>query len=74
MLNLQRNAGNETQGQCGAAYPSVAALARELGMCERSTREALKRNEIPHIRLGRRIILPRAAIQEWLRTAGRIPA
>jgi excisionase family DNA binding protein len=54
----------------GSTYPSVSALAHELGMCERSVRDALRRREIPHIKLGKRYILPRAAIAEWLRNAG----
>ena|SRR5579862_9504167 len=54
-----------------STYRSVAALAADLGLSERSTRSALRRGEIPHIRVGRRFILPRAAIAEWLRTAGR---
>jgi excisionase family DNA binding protein len=53
-----------------STYCSVAALAADLGLSERSTRSALRRGEIPHIRVGRRFILPRAAIAEWLRTAG----
>jgi excisionase family DNA binding protein len=55
----------------GSTFPSVAALAADLGLSERSTRSALRRGEIPHIRVGRRFILPRVAIAEWLRTAGR---
>jgi excisionase family DNA binding protein len=54
-----------------STYPSVAALAEDIGLSERSTRSALRRGEIPHIRVGRRFILPRAAIGEWLRSAGR---
>jgi excisionase family DNA binding protein len=53
-----------------STYSSVAALAEDLGMCEPSTRDALRENRIPHIRLGKRYILPRAAIAEWLRNAG----
>src|ERR1700684_3215344 len=60
-------------GGSESAYRSVAALAADLGLSERSTRSALRRGEIPHIRVGRRFILPRAAIAEWLRTAGRCP-
>lgn len=56
-----------------STYRSVSALAADLGLSERSTRSALRRGEIPHIRVGRRFILPRAAIAEWLRTAGRKP-
>jgi excisionase family DNA binding protein len=32
---------------------------------------ALKRNEIPHIRLGKRILIPRGAFMRWLDAAGR---
>jgi excisionase family DNA binding protein len=58
-------------GGCASTYSSVAELAADLGLSERSTRTALRRSEIPHIRVGRRFILPKAAIAEWLRTAGR---
>lgn len=54
-----------------STYPSVAALAADIGLSERSTRSALRRGEIPHIRIGRRFILPKTAIAEWLRSAGR---
>jgi excisionase family DNA binding protein len=54
-----------------STYRSVAALAADIGFSERSTRNALRRGEIPHIRVGRRFILPKTAIAEWLRTAGR---
>ena len=60
-----QESGNES------TYRSVAALAAEIGLSERSTRSALRRGEIPHIRIGRRFILPKTAIAEWLRTAGR---
>ena len=60
----------EPQAGGQSTYPSVAALAEDIGLSERSTRSALRRGEIPHIRVGRRFILPRAAIAEWLRTAG----
>jgi len=53
-------------------YASVAALAADIGLSERSTRSALRRGDIPHIRVGRRFILPKAAIAEWLRSAGRV--
>ena len=56
-----------------STYPSVAALAADIGLSERSTRTALRRGDIPHIRVGRRFILPKAAIAEWLRSAGRSP-
>jgi excisionase family DNA binding protein len=57
----------------GSAYPSVRALAVDIGMCERSTRDALRRGEIPCIKIGKRYILPKAAIQRWLEEAGGHP-
>jgi excisionase family DNA binding protein len=60
----------KTADSSGSVYKSISALAAEIGMCERSTRAALQRGEIPHIRCGRRYILPRTAIAEWLRRAG----
>ena len=64
-----------TSEKCASAsantYKSVAELAADLGLSERSTRAALRRGEIPHLRVGRRFILPKSAIAEWLRTAGR---
>lgn len=57
-------------GGSASTYRSVAELASDIGLSERSTRAALRRGQIPHIRIGRRFILPKAAIAEWLRTAG----
>jgi excisionase family DNA binding protein len=71
---LDEPTGTEHESQAdvsGGTYRSVAELATDLGLSERSTRSAIRRGEIPHIRVGRRFILPRAAIAEWLRTAGR---
>lgn len=59
-----------TTTESKSTYASVAALAAEIGLSERSTRSALRRGDIPHIRVGRRFILPKAAIAEWLRSAG----
>jgi excisionase family DNA binding protein len=66
----KRSDGEQPTGGNQNTYPSVAALAEDLGLSERSTRSALRRGEIPHIRVGRRFILPKAAIAEWLRSAG----
>jgi excisionase family DNA binding protein len=68
MKKLQRNENDRT-----SAYRSVSELARDIGLSERSLRVALQRGEVPSIRIGRRYILPRAAIAEWLKTAGGRP-
>jgi excisionase family DNA binding protein len=53
-----------------SVFPSVDALAEYLGLGRVSTYAGLRDGTIPSIRVGKRYILPRTAIQEWLRTAG----
>ena len=53
--------------QDSAIYQSVEELAQELGISRQSAYAALRNNTIPHIRLGKRYILPKAAIAEWFR-------
>jgi excisionase family DNA binding protein len=65
------NRDESTTAENKSTYASVAALAADIGLSERSTRSALRRGDIRHIRVGRRFILPKAAIAEWLRSAGR---
>lgn len=40
----------------------------------RSFYNALKREEIPSVRMGRRILIPRHAFNEWLQQKGAVPA
>jgi excisionase family DNA binding protein len=56
-----------TQG--GKTY-SVVELAVSLGLSQHSVRNGIKRGIIPHIRVGKRYLLPHAAIDEWLKNAG----
>jgi len=51
-------------------YSSVDELAKEIGISRQNAYTALHRGIIPSIRIGKRFILPRSAIAEWLRTAG----
>ena len=51
-------------------YSSVDELARELGISRQAAYRELNNGSIPSIRMGRRFIIPRTAIQEWLRAAG----
>jgi len=51
-------------------YDSVQELANELGLSRASVYAALRSGAIPSIRLGKRFVLPRAAIAEWLKNAG----
>ena len=51
---------------------SVAELAELLGVAPNTVYEAASRGEIPHRRLGRRLIFSRVAVLEWLH--GKEPA
>ena len=35
---------------------------------------AIKRREVPHLRLGHRILIPRHAFMQWLESAGTGPS
>jgi len=52
--------------QAAGIFPSVAACAEFCGVSERHLRTQINRNQFPHVRIGRRIILPRNAVIEWL--------
>ncbi len=45
---------------------TVTEAARYLGIGRNTAYEAIRRNEIPSIRIGRRIVIPRHRFLEWL--------
>jgi excisionase family DNA binding protein len=54
-------------------FNTVGDLATELGVSRAVAYREIRAGRIPHLRLGRRIVLSRAAIAEWLRTSGGRP-
>ncbi len=56
-----------------ATYSNVDELARELGLGRLTVYAALRNGTIPSIRVGKRYVLPRAAIKRWLEDAGLTP-
>jgi len=50
-----------------STYGSVDELAAEIGISRVACYAALNKGLIPHRRLGRRFILSRIAIADWLR-------
>jgi excisionase family DNA binding protein len=65
-------------GSVGVASGSQARLtltveeaAAALGISRAFAYEAVNRNEIPHVRIGRRILVPRAALERMLGTTGK---
>ena len=51
-------------------YRSVEELASELGVSRHSAYVGLRNGTIPHIRLGKRFIISKAAIAKWLAGGG----
>jgi excisionase family DNA binding protein len=58
------------QHEPGTIYQSVDELAKELRISRQKAYAELRAGNIPSIRLGRRFVIPRAAIADWLRKAG----
>jgi excisionase family DNA binding protein len=52
-------------------YSSVEELAADLGIGRQAAYAGLRSGTIPSIRIGKRFILPKSAIQEWLKNAHR---
>ena len=46
-----------------------AELARILGIARNGVYAALRNGKIPHIRIGRRFVIPRAAVIAWFASA-----
>lgn len=52
------------------ATMSVLEAAKQLGISRNLAYQLVRDGEIPTLRLGRRIIVPRAAFDRWLDSAG----
>ena len=48
---------------------TVSETAVRLGLGRNATYEAIRRGEVPSIRVGRRILVPRDALERWLAAA-----
>jgi excisionase family DNA binding protein len=53
---------------------SVEEAAIALGLSRAGCYEAVARGEVPHLRIGRRILIPRSALQRLVDSAGRTSA
>jgi excisionase family DNA binding protein len=67
----EQNQKQRRDNGSGSTYPSVDALAAELGISRQAAYSGLRNKTIPHIRIGKRFIIPRSAIADWLRAAGK---
>ena len=48
---------------------NVAEVAKLLGLGKTSAWEAIWRGEIPHLKIGRRVLIPREALEKFLAQA-----
>jgi excisionase family DNA binding protein len=53
---------------------TIESVARELGISRNTAYECARTGQIPTVRLGRRLLVPRAALESMLRGEGRAPA
>ncbi len=58
----------ENTTKSNARY-SIEELAEALGISRDSVYKGIKNGDIPHLKVGRRLILPRTAINTWMQGA-----
>lgn len=63
-------AAGAVSGAQGRLTMTVEEAAIALGISRAFAYEAVTRNEIPHVRIGRRILIPRAALEHMLDMPG----
>jgi len=49
---------------------TVKQAASMLGVSKAAAYQAVQRGEIPHLKIGRRVVIPRAAFDRYLALAG----
>ena len=52
---------------------TIDEAARELGVSRNAAYDAAKRGELPTIKIGRRLLVPRAALEALLNPAAKAP-
>lgn len=65
---------NPTSLVSGSVFRSVDELAKHLNIGRTAAYAGLRNGRIPSIRVGRKFVIPRAAIQRWLENCGRLDA
>jgi excisionase family DNA binding protein len=60
---IKRTPGHNKGGELATYKP--AELARILGIARNGVYAALRSGKIPHIRIGRRFVIPRTAVTAW---------
>ena len=60
-----------TEGRTERLTLTVIETAELLGLSRQSAYEGIQRGEIPHIKVGKRILVPRIALERLLNDAGK---
>ena len=68
MVNSKANSISEREAQRRESQRtfSVSEAAEKLGVSRNLAYEAIKAGQIPHVRIGRRILVPEAALERML--------
>ena len=53
---------------------SIKDAATALGICERTVWALVKKRQLPHLRVGRRLLFSRAALEAWIAQQQIVPA
>ena len=48
---------------------TVEEAAEQIGISRNAAYDAVRNGEIPHLRVGRRIVIPKTAFERWLGAA-----
>ncbi len=51
---------------------TVREACAQIGISVNSGYAAIRRNELPAIKIGRRLVVPRRAFEQWLASAGSV--
>jgi len=52
---------------------TVSEAARLLGICRNTCYELIRQQRIPHVRLGRRVLVPRFGLEQWIAREAGLP-
>jgi excisionase family DNA binding protein len=67
---MKRKATARTHKSTERVTYTPDALARVLGVARNTVYAALRNGRIPHIRIGRRFVIPKAAVDAWFASIG----
>jgi excisionase family DNA binding protein len=61
-----RNVMNNNEAHVAPLLLSIKEAAITLGVCERTIWTLAQERQLPHVRVGRRVLFSRAALEAWI--------